>query len=147
MKRGVDVKKSKMNVVAMLILMLSTYIVVFFNLNSDKALAATLQDNLEITDYYAEKRPGGGTSLETGQQLRVHMEFKIDPLPEGTSVGDTFEITIPNDYNFSYHWSTGVLGNTPSDPYLTYEIQGDKIVLLFAKPRLKRNVCITEYWI
>lgn len=137
MKRGVDVKKSKMNVVAMLILMLSTYIVVFFNLNSDKALAATLQDNLEITDYYAEKRPGGGTSLETGQQLRVHMEFKIDPLPEGTSVGDTFEITIPNDYNFSYHWSTGVLGNTPSDPYLTYKIQGDKIVFTICEAAIE----------
>lgn len=127
MKRGVDVKKGKLKVLSMLVLIF-TYIIVFLNLNPSKALAATLQESLEITDYYAEKRPGGGSSLETGQQLRVHMEFKIDPLPEGTKVGDTFEITIPNDYNFSYHWTSGVLGNTPDDPYLTYEIQGDKII-------------------
>lgn len=117
-----------MKVLSMTVLIISTYIIGLFGLNSDKASAETLQDNLVITNYYAEKRPGGGASLETGQQLRVHMEFNVDPLPEGTAVGDTFEISIPNDYNFSYHWSSGVLGNTPSDPYLTYEIQGDKII-------------------
>jgi hypothetical protein len=122
------VKKRKMKVLSMTVLIISTYIIGLFGLNSDKASAETLQDNLVITNYYAEKRPGGGASLETGQQLRVHMEFNVDPLPEGTAVGDTFEISIPNDYNFSYHWSSGVLGNTPSDPYLTYEIQGDKII-------------------
>ncbi|MFU0786007.1 MAG: LPXTG cell wall anchor domain-containing protein [Enterococcus gilvus] len=121
-------KKRKMKVLSMTVLIISTYIIGLFGLNSDKASAETLQDNLVITNYYAEKRPGGGASLETGQQLRVHMEFNVDPLPEGTAVGDTFEISIPNDYNFSYHWSSGVLGNTPSDPYLTYEIQGDKII-------------------
>ncbi|MGK0606933.1 hypothetical protein [Enterococcus gilvus] len=121
-------KKRKMKVLSMTVLIISTYIIGLFGLNSDKASAETLQDNLVITNYYAEKRPGGGASLETDQQLRVHMEFNIDPLPEGTAVGDTFEISIPNDYNFSYHWNSGVLGNTPSDPYLTYEIQGDKII-------------------
>lgn len=113
----------------MIVLILSTYIIGFFGLNSDKNLAATtLQDSLNITAYTAEKSPGGGTSLETGQRLKVHMEFEIDPLPEGTKAGDTFEISVPDTYLFEFLGTKGVLGNDPSDPYLTYEIKDNKVI-------------------
>lgn len=121
-------KKSKVKIISMIMLILSTYIIGFFSLNSDKALAATLQDSLNITAYTAEKSPGGGTSLETGQRLKVHMEFEIDPLPEGTQTGDTFEISVPDTYLFEFIGTKGTLGNDPSDPYLTYEIKDNKVI-------------------
>ncbi|MFQ7233480.1 MAG: hypothetical protein ACLRPU_01300, partial [Enterococcus hulanensis] len=121
-------KKSKVKIISMIMLILSTYIIGFFSLNSDKALAATLQDSLNITAYTAEKSLGGGTSLETGQRLKVHMEFEIDPLPEGTQTGDTFEISVPDTYLFEFIGTKGTLGNDPSDPYLTYEIKDNKVI-------------------
>ncbi|WP_413537952.1 hypothetical protein [Enterococcus malodoratus] len=122
-------KKNRIKVLSMIVLILSTYIIGFFGLNSDKNLAATtLQDSLNITAYTAEKSPGGGTSLETGQRLKVHMEFEIDPLPEGTKAGDTFEISVPDTYLFEFLGTKGVLGNDPSDPYLTYEIKDNKVI-------------------
>lgn len=52
-------KKSKVKIISMIMLILSTYIIGFFSLNSDKALAATLQDSLNITAYTAEKAQVG----------------------------------------------------------------------------------------
>ncbi|MGO3601654.1 MAG: hypothetical protein ACTIOD_14210 [Enterococcus faecalis] len=48
-------KKNRIKVLSMIVLILSTYIIGFFGINSDKALAATLQDSLNITAYTAEK--------------------------------------------------------------------------------------------
>lgn len=133
-------KKNKIRIFFVVLLLLSTYIVAFFGIGSGKVLAATLQDSLNITNYTAEKLDGGGTSLETGERLAVHIEFEIKPLPEGTQIGDTFEITIPNDYNFEYLEKSGPLGNNdPSDPYLTYEIVGDRIIFTICEAAIEAS--------
>lgn len=126
-KGEVEVKKSRSRIFFMLVLILSTHVIGLFSINPGKALAASLQDNLTITNYVAEKKPGGGTSLETGERLHVRMEFEIDPLPEGTKVGDTFEITVPDTYLFEYIGTSGVLGDS-SDPLVTYEVKDNKVV-------------------
>ncbi|GCF93804.1 hypothetical protein NRIC_16950 [Enterococcus florum] len=133
-------KKQRIKVLSMVILLLSTFIVGIFGVHPKKALAADWTSEINITDYIVEKRPGGGTSVETGQQIYIRMDFELDPLPEGAQVGDTFEITVPNDWNFDYFNTSGYLPKGESDdPMLAYKIEGGKVIFTLCERAIEQD--------
>lgn len=110
----------------MIFLLISTYLFGMLNLNTEKALAANWPVN--ITGYDVNRQYGSGTEMEIGESINVHIEFNLNPLPDGAKLGDTFEINIPSGEYFSYHRQSGTLPANSEDPLVTFRIVGDKVI-------------------